>query len=129
MHIYEVGKLLGFEKKDHPKITSYKGTFTSGKFGNVLFDYGRGLLHVSLTSTVEEYNKKTKEFRLQPVVAISTIDDGAWQAFRVESMPQGDANQLIEDIYAKWEWKYQLPSEQEMNEFLSQFEMWGQNTG
>jgi hypothetical protein len=129
MDIYEIVKLLGLEKKDHPKITSYKGTFTSGEFANVLFDYGRGLLHVSLTSTVEQYNKETKEFRLLPMVAISTADDGCWQAFPVEAMSQADANQLVEDIYSKWEWKYQLPSEQEMNEFLSQFKMWGENTG
>lgn len=129
MHIYEFEKLLGFVKNDHPKITSYDGTFTSGEFVNALWDYNSGILYVSITSIVDTYNKETKELRLMPLVAISTIDDGVWQAFTVESMSHVDANQLIEDIYAQWKWKYQLPSEQEMNEFLSQFKMWGENTG
>ena len=129
MEIYEISNLLGLVKQEHSKIAIYDGVFTTGDFGDVLFDYGRGLLNVTVSSIVDTYNKKTKEMRLLPFVAISTIDDGVWQAFRVEPMSQVDANQLVEDIYAKWEWKYQLPSEQEMNEFLSQFKMWGENTG
>lgn len=129
MDIYEIEKLLGLVKKENATITKYEGTFTSGEFGEVLFDYNRGLLEVQISSTVESYNKETNEFRLLPLVAISTIDDGVWQAFTVESMSQADANQLVEDIYTKWEWKYQLPSEKEMNEFLRQFKMWGENTG
>ena len=129
MDIYEIAKLLGLVKKEHPQIARYEGVFTTGDFGDVLFDYGRGLLDVTVSSIVDTYNKETKEMRLLPLVAISTIDDGVWQAFTGESMSQKDANQLVDDIYSKWEWKYQLPSEQEMNEFLRQFKMWGENTG
>jgi hypothetical protein len=129
MEIYEIIKLLGLVKKKQPQIVSYEGVFISGEFVNVLFDYEVGLLHVTVSSIVDTYDEKIKEFRFIPQVAISTADDGCWQAFTVEAMSQEDANQLIEDIYAKWEWKYQLPSEQEMNEFLSQFKMWGENTG
>lgn len=128
MEIYEIYKLLGLVKKEHPQLAAYEGTFTSGEFANVLFDYDVGLLHVDLSSTLDTYDKKTKEFRFIPTVSISTANESGWQAWTVESMSKEDANQLIEDIYAKWEWKYQLPSEYEMNEFLSQFKMWGKYT-
>ena len=129
MDICELSNLLELVKQEHSQIARYDGVFATGDFGDVLFDYGRGFLDVTVSSIVDTYNKETKEMRLQPLVAISTIDDGVWQAFTVESMSQKDANQLVDDIYSKWEWKYQLPSEQEMNEFLSQFKMWGENTG
>jgi hypothetical protein len=129
LRIYEIIKLLGLVKKKQPHIVSYEGVFTSGEFVNVLFDYDVGLLHVTVSSIVDTYDEKIKEFRFIPQVSISTVDDGVWQAFAVEAMSQEDANKLVEDIYAKWDWKYHLPSEQEMNEFLSQFKMWGEYTG
>lgn len=122
-----IANYLGFVEHNHPTIHKFDGVFIAGKFEEVLYSYERGLLNVTISLIVAE---KTKDKLLYtPFLAVSTIDDGTWQAFHPVVMTLEDANQVVKNIYDNWEWKYVLPDEGEFNEFLMKFGLMGSYTG
>lgn len=123
-NIWNVKDQLGLKKQDHPIINLYCGVFSTGDF-DALYDYDAGLLQVSFTVVKQSQGEKG----FCPLIAISTIDDGVWQAFAPNCMGLDECNQLIEKIANAWPWKTKLPSEKEINDFIMHFGMWGKYTG
>lgn len=115
---------LGFEKVPHEKITMYVGVFSSGGMDKVLYDYNAGLLTVRLSTSLMNDNGD-----FNPFVSISTLDDGAWQAFCPHNMTLEESNRIVEEIRNNWEWKTKLPTEYELNEYLMKFGLMGEYTG
>lgn len=118
---------LGLVQEEHPKIQKYNGVFIAGEFENAIYSYQRGLLGVTISVIVAE--KNDNKILYTPFLAISTIDDGTWQAFHPVQMPLNEANEIVKNVFDNWEWKYVLPSETEFNEFLMKFGMMGSYTG
>ena len=126
--IWDIQKSLGLkEDTRHPEMKRYEGTFSTGEFDG-MYDYGAGILGVviGLTyATMEEVKAKQGLVFLN----VYTIDDGGWQASTVKSVPQEEANKIVEQIVEAWEWETKLPTAKELNEFLQKFAMWGEYTG
>jgi hypothetical protein len=98
---------------------AYKAFFLKGSFdGN--FDYGRGILQVSIYLTIVGKN------RYSGLVAITNIDDGVWQAVGVD-VTNDLAKSLIIEVFEPMGGI--LPTEKELNEKLMQFGLWGEFTG
>ena len=122
--IWGIQELMGLKKQSHPVLSIYDGTFSTGDF-TAAYDYGAGLLGVTMTSTKEDGG-------FLPMVCVYTVDDGTWQATAAAAMSLEDSNALIDqvaDAWAKRDWKTRLPSEKQMNDFLMPFGMWGEYTG
>jgi hypothetical protein len=60
---------------------------------------------------------------------VSTVDDGSWFASTVDTTSLDEANEAVDKLYTEWPWETKLPSEEELNEFLCHFKMWGKNSG
>lgn len=132
-NIWEIHELMGLkehESKPHGiETTDYKGTFCTGGFGDTLFDYAAGLLYVGIVSTV--LKKEGGNFIYQPLIYISTVDDGVWHASTSHGMTLEESNKKVKEIAEAWikEYKTVLPTEKELNDFLMPFGLWGLYTG
>lgn len=106
--------------------TQYRGFFVAGEFTNALFDYDAGIFQMQIVSY-----PLFVERMYEPFMTISTVDDGAWQADTQNMMSLDKSNQIVEQIADKWpiKWASKLPSEDELNKFLSNFGMFGKFTG
>jgi len=123
MDIWEIKEKMGLKAQDHPTMLRFIGVFSTGDMGPALFDYDAGILSVRIVPSF------CGEDKWIPMVSITTIDDGGWQAFHPNTMSLGEANSIIVKIFQAWEWKTKLPSEKELNEFLMPFGLWGECTG
>lgn len=122
LDIWEIQKLMGLKKHAHPKIIKYTGVFGTGGFES-LGDYDAGLLRVNISVA-----PKSKEL-FQPYISISTIDDGGWHGSTVNTMTLEEANSLAEKVALNFPWETKLRTEKELNDYLMEFEMWGEYTG
>lgn len=120
--IWDIHDQMGLKKHEHPKITMYKGTFSTGDF-NAMGDYDAGILYVSISTA------PCGKDEWHPFISISPIDDGGWHAMPPSSTSLEEANALVEKIVAAWEWPTKLPGEKELNDFLMPFGLWGEYTG
>jgi hypothetical protein len=123
-NISDIRDSLGFIPMPGKRI-GYTGVFTTGNF-EAIFDYDAGLLKVgiSITPCMERGSKNW-----HPIVSISTIDDGVWQAIHVLNFTMQECIDQIEKIHKEWLWKYKLPTEKELNFFLMRYGLFGEYTG
>lgn len=118
--IYEIEKLMGLKKVETPYFTGgffYEGTLATGDFKGV-GDYDRGLLSVRIGQHIK--------FPLTKI-CISTIDDGTWQGSSNTIFTAEQIDTLIKNFIE--EYRFKLPSEEKLNEFLSKYGIYGLNTG
>lgn len=117
MDIWQIRNELGLKKYNDPNTKDgygYKGVVSTGDF-TCIGDYGVGLLCVSIKNPTElKY----------PIITITTIDDGVWQGYGNKII---DVNELVEKFDKNFGVK--LPSENELNDFLSTYGIFGQYTG
>lgn len=114
MTIHDLHNIIKAESKFIKIGNTYNAIFKTGKLE--LFDYGAGLLQVTIYLKNGNYSG---------LIAISTIDDGVWQSWG-EPITDEKAQKIIKvfDTYNGL-----LPNEDQINNDLKQFEIWGQNTG
>lgn len=117
MNIWEIQKELGFKKVDDLSAAdgvAYKGVFTTGKFG--IGDYNVGLVTVIIRKPLNPS---------YPVINITTIDDGGWSAYAK------DINKVDIELIKKQleQFGTVLPTENDFNYVLKQFNIWGYYTG
>ena len=119
MRIWEINEEMGLKKVDNPTTVeghSYEGVMATGNFEPIKgFDYGVGLLEMSVKCPVA---------RRRPFITITTIDDGVWQAEGSRPVNVNDVARVITHLFRKT-----LPSETELNDALSQFDIYGAYTG
>lgn len=118
--IYDIEKLMGLKKVETPYYTGgffYEGTLATGDFKGV-FDYDRGLLSVRIGQHIK--------FPLTKI-SISTIDDGVWQGSSNNVFIGDEIDSLAKNFIE--EFGIRLPSEEELNNFLREYGIYGVNTG
>jgi hypothetical protein len=114
MTIHELNDIIKAESKFIKIGNTYTTIFKTGKFD--FHDYGTGLLQVTIFLKSANYSG---------LVAISTIDDGVWQSWG-EPIDEEKALAIIK-VFDKYNGL--LPNEDQINNDLKQFGIWGQNTG
>ncbi len=122
-NIHDIAKLLGLKEDNE----NYYGTYITGDF-NGIFDYDRGLLHISITSTY------SGQFMYNVMFCISTIDDGVWQAWDSKcdySLVGAEyrVKEIAEHFMGHMGRGLKLPTEKILNEWLMEKSMWGTFTG
>lgn len=117
--INEICDLLGLQIKSNNERICAEGVLSTGEFGKTLFDYGRGLLEV----TIYYSNYLNPDL----VISISTIDDGVWQAYAMEPLSKKQVDIIFKEL--KEQYPYKLPSEEELNSFLKTYGVYGTYTG
>ena len=117
MDIWQIRNELGLKKYNEPNTKDgygYKGVVSTGDF-TCIGDYGVGLLCVNIKNPTElKY----------PIITITTVDDGVWQGYGNKTI---DVDELVENFDKNFGVK--LPSENELNDFLSAYGIFGQYTG
>lgn len=111
--IYHINNQMGIKQLSQFK---WGGVVATGKFEGIN-DYNTGILYISI---YKNFNSA-----MHSGVSIITIDDGVWQT-------SGEiTNENVEIIAQSFISKFGqvLPSEQELNEFLMPYGLWGVNTG
>lgn len=106
-----VKEFATFTKQDG----KYTAVFLTGDF-DALFDYGRGILQVEIYVSTNHSG----------IIAISTIDDGVWQAYG-PPITEDVAQQIIE-IFKSFG-GFKLPTEAKLNAALQTIHMYGTYTG
>ena len=95
--------------------TGYSAVLATGEFGKCLHDYDAGILFVEVRHTSDL------------AVIVSTMDDGVWQGFAKVALSPKDAHDLCREIENTWGGT--LPHEEDFNALLSNYGIWGMNTG
>ena len=109
------------------QLKSYGAVRATGAF-KASFDYGRGLMYVTI-STSPYCEKVGTPVMFETRVHIGNIDDGSWEAYSRHYTNAEECNQLTEKVYqafVKSEGRDTvLPTEEELNEMLRPLGMWG----
>jgi len=138
MDIYSIHNEMGLEKKIHKSdlnnIWKWSGVYSTGDFEG-LFDYDAGILEVGISMT-KSMTKHISYPAYTIMFHINTIDDGAWDACdRKEDYTEEEARNRMNEIaeafisFMKEACGLKLPCEKDLNDFLSKFKLWGENTG
>jgi hypothetical protein len=92
------------------------------------FDYNRGLLVVSIGVYG---NSEMTPVTYSTCMSIWNIDDGSWRAESKHFDTIGEAQELADRVSDEFEDKIRtkLPSEEDLNEFLRPFGMYGHSEG
>ena len=117
MDIWQIRNELGLKKYNDTRLKDgygYKGVVSTGNF-TCIGDYGIGLLQINI---------KNQNDLKYPIVVITTIDDGVWQGY-------GNKNIDVDKIAKNFDENFgvKLPTEKELNDFLSDYGIFGQYTG
>lgn len=120
MTIWEFETFLKSKAQFERNQYSYRAFFLTGEFKGTS-DYGRGFLQVSIHIGTSEKNPGC--------ISISNIDDGVWQAFAIGGVliTEEIAKNVIEQVFNPLNGI--LPTEEDLNEQLMEFGLWGEFTG
>lgn len=121
-NIWEVENMLGLKKIESPYYVGgfyYEGVMVTGEFKGIC-DYNRGIVNVKIGEHKYPGVNKTK-------ISITTIDDGVWQGFSDKTFTSDEIKNIVKEFMNKW--RFVLPSESKLNEFLNKFNIHGLNTG
>lgn len=117
MDIWQIKNELGLKKYNETYLKDgdgygYKGVVSTGDF-TCIGDYGIGLLQIDIKNHLK-----------YSMVVITTIDDGVWQGY-------GNKNIDVDKIAKEFDENFgvKLPTEKELNDFLSDYGIFGQYTG
>lgn len=113
MTIHEIDKELGLKLIDN---NYYQGVVLKGSFDG-LFDYNRGIYTLRIHKWKEGH---------QIILSLSTIDDGVWSA-EADDFKEENVKKLAEDFIETY--GYILPTENEFNQFLRKYGLYGMYTG
>jgi hypothetical protein len=114
LNIWQITKELGLKKYNDSQLKDgygYKGVISTGNF-TCINDYGIGLLCIDI---------KNPSKLTYPIITITTIDEGVWQGYGDKNI---DIDQLVKDFNNTFGVK--LPSENEFNNFLNNYNIFGQ---
>ncbi len=117
MNIHQIREELGLKKYLNTTFKdgfAYRGVLATGNL-TTIGDYGVGLLCMNIKNPIElKY----------PIITITTIDDGVWQGY-------GNKFINVEELAKQFTKNFglMLPTEKELNDFLSTYNIYGSYTG
>ena len=115
---------LGFKKYfDLGNRIRYSGIFFSGDLSPFVYDYDRGFLFVSMSSSIITEGSDINDDKWNVYVYVHSYDDSEVRVFDPNLKTQKECEQIIEKIKQDWECEFKLflPESDTLIEFLDNY--------
>jgi hypothetical protein len=115
---------LGFKKYfDLGNRIRYSGIFFSGDLSPFVYDYDRGFLFVSMSSSIITEGSDINDDKWNVYVYVHSYDDSEVRFFDPNLKTQKECEQIIEKIKQDWECEFKLflPESDTLIEFLDNY--------
>ena len=115
---------LGFKKYfDLRNRIRYSGIFFSGDLSPFVYDYDRGFLFVSMSSSIITEGSDINDDKWNVYVYVHSYDDSEVRVFDPNLKTQKECEQIIEKLKQDWECEFKLflPESDTLIEFLDNY--------
>jgi hypothetical protein len=115
---------LGFKKYfDLGNRIRYSGIFFSGDLSPFVYDYDRGFLFVSMSSSIITEGSDINDDKWNVYVYVHSYDDSEVRVFDPNLKTQKECEQIIEKLKQDWECEFKLflPESDTLIEFLDNY--------